>query len=136
MLEEILVPISFFIMIAVIVAVSVWGGVQNKRVLADTLRRAMESGHRLDPETISALQRPVRSRQQDLRGGVILVALAVGLVAAGFLLQGGIPDEEGQYWAGNGMFIAAVIVGAIGAGQLIAAYLTRKPKDADPRDGA
>jgi hypothetical protein len=127
----IMVPISFFVMIAVIVAVSVWGSVQGKRAIADTMRRAIESGRSIDADAISAIQRPTRSREADLRGAIIMIFLAGGLCAAGFMVAGGIPDEQGAYWAGNGLFIAAVIIGAIGVGQLIAALVTRRRKEGE-----
>lgn len=127
----ILVPISFFAMIAVIVAVSVWGSVQGKRAMADAMRRAIEAGQPVDPEAISAMQRPTRTREADLRGAIVMIFLAGGLCAAGFMVAGGIPDEQGSYWAGNGLFIAAVIIGAIGVGQLVAAMVTRRRKDGE-----
>lgn len=121
---EILIPLGLFVMIAVIVAASVWGSVQNKRTVADTIKKAIENGHVLDPETISALHKPARAAAQDIRGGIVLSALAAGFVAAGFIyLNSGSGDPDGFY----GFFIAACIIGALGIGQLIAGFL-RQPK--------
>lgn len=124
-MEGILVPIALFAMIAVIVAASVWGSVQNKRTAADVIKRAIESGQQLDPETISALHKPARAAAQDIRGGIVLTALALGFVAAGvvFHLQGPADGGEGTF----GFVIAACIIGAIGIGQLIAGSI-RSPK--------
>jgi hypothetical protein len=122
-MEGWLVPLAFFAMIAFIVAASVWGNVQNKRAVADTIKRAIENGQQLDAETISSLSKPARSWQQDMRGGIILMFLAAGFVIAGLLGPGGGDDVH----FGNGFFIAAVIIGAIGLGQLVAA-LMRRPK--------
>jgi len=123
-MEEWLVPLAFFAMIAFIVAASVWGGVQNKRAVADTIKRAIESGQQLDAETISSLSKPARSWQQDMRGGIVLLFLAAGFLIAGFMGPGG--GTEVHF--GNGFFIAAVIIGAIGAGQLVAALVRRPNK--------
>jgi len=124
-MEEWLVPLAFFAMIAFIVAASVWGGVQNKRAVADTIKRAIESGQTLDAETISSLSKPARSWQQDMRGGIVLLFLAAGFVIAGFMGPGA---GAGDVHFGNGFFIAAVIIGAIGAGQLVAALVRRPNK--------
>lgn len=124
-MEGIVVPIALFGMIAAIVFASVWGGVQNRRAAADAIKKAIEAGQTLDPETISALYRPARAASQDLRGGVVLCALALGFVAAGgiYYFNRGGGEGDGVF----GFFIAAVIIGSIGVGQLIAGLL-RQPK--------
>jgi hypothetical protein len=128
---EMLVPISFFVMIFGICAAFAWGGVQSRRESNETLRRAIESGQPLNPETIEALLRkPGRSPDQDIRGGVTLSFLAVGFIVAGLLASGAVPGLVG--WdddAGAGFFIAAAIVGFIGLGQLVAGFLRRDRKD-------
>jgi hypothetical protein len=127
-MSEVWILLGLWIMIAAIVVASVWGSVQNKRAVADTIKRAIDAGQQLDPETISALHKPARPYQQDLRGGIILIALSLGFIVAGVMSQ---MDEEHaavMSWADNGFFIAAVIIGALGAGQLVAA-LVRRPKD-------
>lgn len=123
-MEGIFVPLGLFLMVAVIVAASVWGSVQNKRTAADVIKRAIESGQQLDPESISALHKPARAAAQDIRGGIVLTALALGFVAAGAIYYyGGPGDGDGIF----GFLIAACIIGAIGIGQLIAGFM-RQPK--------
>lgn len=128
-MEGIFVPIALFAMIAVIVAASVWGGVANKRAANETVRRAIEAGAPMDVETISALQRPMRVWQQDLRGGIVMIALAIGFIVAGFLGQGGMFAGDHDLDHGVPFFIAAAIVGSIGVGQLIAGLVMRRSKD-------
>ena len=118
------------IMIVSVVLAVVWGGVQSRREMNETMRKAIDGGQTLDPETIAALNKPGRSPQQDLRGGVILGFLALGLIAAGLMASGLIPSV-GKGWdedAGVGFFIAASIVGAIGVGQFVAAMMRREKK--------
>jgi hypothetical protein len=122
-MSEVLIPLGLWVMIAVISVAAIWGGVASRRELNETLRRAIDSGQQLDVEAISALHKPVRSPAQDLRGGVVLIFLAVGLTAGGFLAGGGWEDE-----AGVGFYVAACIVGAIGLGQFVAAMLRRGEK--------
>lgn len=125
--EEVLVPIfvvgGLWAMVFGIVLANVWGNVQSRRELNETVRRAMESGQSLTPELINTLQKPTKPPEQDLRSGVILAALGLGLASAGIFYA--TSGEE----AGHGFFVAALIVGAIGVGQ-IAAWAIRRDRKA------
>jgi len=126
---EVLIPLGLWVMISVIVVAAVWGSVQNKRTVSDTIKRAIDAGPQLTPEVISALHKPARATAQDLRGGIILIALALGFIIAGVMsLMDKAANEEAMHWAHNGFFFAAIIIGALGVGQLVAA-LVRRPKD-------
>lgn len=129
-MEAIVIPLALFGMILGIVAVSVWGSTVAKREANETLRRAIDAGQTLDSEAISAIGKPVRSAAQDLRGGIVLVSLAIGLILAGLMASGALPFA-GTGWdddAGVGFFIAAMIVGAIGVGQLVAGLVRQEKK--------
>jgi hypothetical protein len=131
-MEDILIPIFGTMMIFGIVAVSVWGSVQSKKEANETVRRAIDAGQKLDSDAISAIGKPVRSAAQDLRGGIVLVSLALGLIFAGLMAAGALPGIGGGWDddAGMGFFIAASIVGAIGIGQLVAGLVRREKKEA------
>lgn len=122
-MDEILIPIFGTFMIFGIVAVSVWGNVQNKKELNETVRRAIDSGHKLDADTISSLGKPVKTAAADLRGGLVLLFLGLGLVIGGLMASGIILGKGWDDDAGTGFFVAAAIVGAIGVGQLVAALV-------------
>lgn len=128
-MEDILIPIFGTMMIFGIVAVSVWGSVQGKKELNETVRRAIDSGQKLDADTISSLGKPVRSSAQDLRGGIVLIFLAIGLVVGGLMAAGAIGGAGWDDDAGIGFFVAAAIVGSIGIGQFVAAMMRREKKD-------
>ena len=131
MWEEILVPIfvvgGLWLMIAAIAVTSINANARGRREMHDTLRKAIESGQTLDPETIAMLHKPTKTWEQDLRSGVILTALALGLGIAG-ILNATIGFDGGEGGESMGFFIAAIIVGAIGVGQLTAAWLRRERK--------
>lgn len=122
---EVLVPLGSFVMIVAIVLAVVWGNVQTKKEINETLRRAIDSGQQLSPESLSALQKPERPASQDLRSGVILTALGVGFGLCAAVFGNGEFHEDG---AGRGFAIAAIVIGAIGIGQLLAAWLRRERK--------
>jgi len=129
-MEEVLVPMGAFGMILGIVAVSVWGSVQSKKEANETVRRAIDAGQQLDSDAISAIGKPVRSAAQDLRGGIVLVSLSIGLILAGLMASGVLP-VAGDGWdddAGVGFYIAAMIVGGIGVGQLVAGLVRGEKK--------
>ena len=128
-MEAIVIPLALFGMVLGIVAVSVWGSVQSKRELNETIRRAIDSGQKLDADTISSLGKPVRSSAQDLRGGIVLVFLSIGLIVGGLMASGAIGSGGWDSDAGVGFFVAAAIVGSIGIGQFVAAMMRREKKD-------
>ena len=92
---EILIPLTFFAMIAAIVIGPRYLKSLERRKMAETLRAAIDKGQPLPPEVINMLTvdtKPPSSPQRDLRRGVILVAVALGLVAMGLLIGLGEPD--------------------------------------------
>jgi len=135
-MEDTLVPIfvvgGLWVMIAAISISSIQANARNRRDMNDTMRRAIEAGQPLTPETISMLYKPTKSWEQDLRSWVILTCLAIGLALCGAInlsfaatAAAGDVDVSGSP---QGFFIAAIIVGAIGVGQLVAAWLRRDRK--------
>jgi Na+/H+ antiporter NhaD/arsenite permease-like protein len=92
---EILIPLTFFAMIAaIVIAPRYYKSVERQKV-AETLRAAIERGQPLPPEVINMLTagtKPAPSPQRDLRRGVVLVAVALGLVAMGLAVGQGEPD--------------------------------------------
>src|ERR1700757_2975043 len=86
---DVLIPISFFAMIAVIVIVPRYLKSLERQKMAETVRAAIDKGQPLPPEVVEALtpaRRKPRTPGSDLRRGVTLVAVALGLVAMGLVL--------------------------------------------------
>jgi len=133
-MENVLVPIfvvgGLWVMIAAIWVSAIVANSRNTKELHDTMRRAIEAGQQLSPDTIAMLQKPTRTWEQDLRSGIILVALAGGLTAAGFVGGAVAGSSDGIEVGGSphGFLVAGIIVGAIGVGQLVSAWLRRDRK--------
>ena len=95
---EILIPITFFAMIAALVIVPRYLKSQERIRLQDTLRAAIEKGQPLPPEVIEAISTDVRpakappSSQRDLRTGIVWLGVAVGLAAFGWMIGYEEPD--------------------------------------------
>ena len=75
--NEVWIPLSMFIGLAIVLSLWVWFRYRSKRDVQDTIRKAIDKGEGLSPETIDNLVNPPVSPQRDLRRGVISVGLAV-----------------------------------------------------------
>lgn len=130
-----LVPIVFFLMIAVIVIVPQYLRYKDRARLHQTMRQAIEKGQPVPPELVGALTRPrvreadalatdlaypVEDRaQRDLRRGVVWLAIGVGLflIGAGFYAGlydiGGAPQTFASF-AGMGAIPACIGLAFLG----------------------
>lgn len=86
-MEE-LIPVAFFIMIAAIVIVPNWLKSRDRREMQGTLRSAIEKGQPLPPEVIESITKdnvkPPATAARDLRTGVIMLAVAIGVAIMGY----------------------------------------------------
>jgi hypothetical protein len=85
---EILIPLAPFIMVVAIVAIPAWLKSRDRREMQATLRSAIEKGQPLPPEVIESITRdnvrPPATAARDLRTGVILLAVAIGVAIMGY----------------------------------------------------
>jgi len=92
----ILVPISFFAMIAAIVLGPRYLKSVERQKLLETLRLAIEKGQPVPAEVISAISAEERkappSPDRDLRRGIVWLGVAVGLAAFGWVVGFEEPD--------------------------------------------
>jgi hypothetical protein len=120
---EILIPITLFAMVAAIVIVPRYFKSLERRKLADTVRAAIEKGQPLPPEVMGALtaadNRPPNSPERDLRRGVVLVAVALGL--AGMGLSVGMTSEHARH----ALTGAAAIPGFVGLAFIVMWFLSK-----------
>jgi hypothetical protein len=92
---EILVPISFFAMIAAVVIVPRYLRTRERERLQDTLRASIERGAPLPPEILEALTTDVKTRPtaaSDLRKGLVWLGVGVGLATFGVAVSFSEPD--------------------------------------------
>ena len=92
---EILVPLTFFAMIAAIVLVPRYLKSIERQKLQDTLRASIEKGAELPAEVLEALTSDVKappSPYRDMRAGIIWLGEAVGFAALGFAVSFEEPD--------------------------------------------
>lgn len=95
--EDIVVPIAFFVTGVMVVLISVGAAVIHRFNLHETVRVALRQGQPLDAEAIKALGAPRRKNgKNDLKSGLILIAVALGFVVFGVLLGGTVNVEDGD----------------------------------------
>ena len=91
-MEDILIPLGFFTMIVLIVFFAMVGGVMRRREIGETVRELSRSGQTVDPALIREMSKPKKSGG-DLKGGLILIAIAAALVILGFVIARVEPDD-------------------------------------------
>lgn len=123
-MDEVMIPIMFFAMIAAIVIVPTWLKSKERREMQATLRASLDKGQPLPPEVIDALTRqtvkPPATAARDLRAGVILLALSLGIAATFAVI--GYRFEEAEAW-GFGAF--AAIPGAMGLAFIVLSFFNK-----------
>jgi len=122
---EILIPLAPFLMVVAIVAIPAWLKSRDRREMQQTLRTAIEKGQALPPEVIDALSqdaaKTVPSAARDLRVGVIWLAVAIGIAAAGWGLSYADGDSEIFYVMGG----LCAIPGFIGLAFIVLSFFNK-----------
>ncbi|GAD58448.1 hypothetical protein MBEBAB_0698 [Brevundimonas abyssalis TAR-001] len=112
-------------MVVAIIAIPAWLKSRDRREMQQTLRTAIEKGQALPPEVIDALSqdaaKTVPSAARDLRVGVIWLAVAVGIAAAGWGLSYADGDSEIFYVMGG----LCAIPGFIGLAFIILSFFNK-----------
>lgn len=109
---EFLIPVALFGMIAAIVIVPAWLKSRERREMQATLRTAIDKGQPLPTDVVEALSREQVKRPatatSDLRLGVILLAVSIGIALMGYLISF---EDMDAFYPISGM---AAIPGMIG----------------------
>lgn len=129
---DVFVPFVFFGFLAAVILVPIWLKERTKQSAHQLLSQALEKGQPLDPAVLRQLTEGVSKPQPDkarrsLGSGVVLIALAIGFVMAGFAIDGFDPSGG----ALNGMMVPAAILGALGLAFLLLAIVDYSTKKKD-----
>ncbi len=123
---EVFVPFIFFAFLAAVILIPIWLKERTRQSAHQLLGQALEKGQTLDPALLRQLTEG-KAQQQDrprrtLGSGVVLLALALGFVAASYM-NGDI--------TGGGMMTAATILGALGIAFILLAMVDYSSKKKD-----
>ena len=126
---EVFVPFVFFTFLAAVILVPILAKERTRRSAHDLISQAMARGQTLDPSLIAKLSEDMLQEgnraRKSLGNGVVLLALAGGFIAAGFVIDG--YDHDGDVI--RGMAVPAVLLGTVGLAFLLLAivdYATKK----------
>ncbi len=127
-LEAVLVPIgvtgTVFGFTAVIVGLVAYARHRTQRLRHETIRLAIEKGQALPPDLLDAARPPGdRSAERDLRRGLVLVAVGLGV---GLFLALAPFSGADQNWS------IGFIPGLIGVAYLVAYAIGRRPSAPPP----
>lgn len=110
--------VGFFATIVGIVAIVSFNRARNTAELQKTLRMSIEKGQALPPEFIDSMSRAVpraKNPMNDIRGGIILIAVAGGIMVWNYLDHGEIGHHLSGIAAVPGLIgVALLILGIIG----------------------
>jgi hypothetical protein len=113
---------TFWMFIAVIVGLSLASGAFRHYQTQQTIRKAIERGDKLDPETLERIVATERPKVPPpypglIIGGVLMLCIGAGLCVIGWTMSHVHPE---QLYQGLG---AGAMCGLIGVGLLVAAVL-------------
>ena len=114
---EVYVPVALFTMLAFIVWAVCAYRFKTRKAVTDVLEAMTQKGEKVTPEIIHALGIRPRSRNADLRTGIILIALALA-----FFILGIMTGKEDGIRALSGIAMFPLLIGApmSGFGSLLA----------------
>ncbi|MCH7829426.1 MAG: hypothetical protein IIB75_02555 [Proteobacteria bacterium] len=110
-MSEYMIPIVMFAGITIVFCALFWFRYKARSEMQQTFRAALDKGQELTPEIIDRLGTPKRSKDKDLRYGIIWLSVAVALALIGFA----VPEPE----ALRGLLAGAAFPVCIGTAYLI-----------------
>ncbi len=117
-MDEILVPLTFFISIAVVISLMLSYKYRARQDMQRTIQVAIDKGQELSPELIDRLGEPAKKPGSDFRRGIIWLA-----IGAAFALFGVILGEED---AVQPMLAVATFPAVIGVAFLLLAKFAKQ----------
>jgi hypothetical protein len=117
-----LIGVSFWVFLTIVVLVSFWYAFARNREIQATIRLAIEKGMQLDPALIDRLVTRKYGNPEDyLIGGIICLAVGIGLSILGVLLGRVKPDDFFPL-VGSGILVGLIGIGLTGCGILISRW--------------
>ncbi len=93
-IRDLVIPLASIVSLPIVFCVAFYYRYRTRKDLQETLRRAIEQGTELTPETLERLGGPAPGKDLDLRRGVIASAAGIGLVIFSFVFVDA--DAEGM----------------------------------------
>ncbi len=130
--SDVFVPFLFFGFLTAIILVPVLAKERTKRSAHNLISQAMSRGQDLDPQLVQQLSQNMLDEgnraRKSLGSAVILLALAGGFIATGFVMDGLDPGGDARH----AMWIPATILAAVGGAFLLLAIIDYATKRRNP----
>ncbi|QGZ95504.1 DUF6249 domain-containing protein [Terricaulis silvestris] len=124
---EAFIPLVFFVFLGAIILVPIYLRERTKQSAHHLISQALEKGQPLDASLLHQLTDAPKQQQdrprRTLGSGVVLLALAGGFLAAGLM--------DGGDFGGDGMIMAAAILGSLGIAFTLLAVIDYAAKKRD-----
>jgi hypothetical protein len=124
---EAFIPFVFFVFLGAIILVPIYLRERTKQSAHHLISQALEKGQPLDASLLNQLTDAPKQQQdrprRTLGSGVVLLALAGGFLAAGLM--------DGGDFGGDGMIMAAAILGSLGIAFTLLAVIDYAAKKRD-----
>ena len=124
---EAFIPLVFFVFLGAIILVPIYLRERTKQSAHHLISQALEKGQPLDASLLQQLTDAPKQQQdrprRTLGSGVVLLALAGGFLAAGLM--------DGGDFGGDGMIMAAAILGSLGIAFTLLAVIDYAAKKRD-----
>lgn len=120
-----LAALGFWLFVAIMIAAGVWGTARKRESEHETLRRIVESGRPLDDEMTDRLLGVTGGAEnknlgRDLKvGGYIMLGLAPGLVAMGWIMGMALAEELFMILLGVAALVVCLAVGLLVAARFV-----------------
>ena len=129
---DIFVPFVFFGFLAAVILGPTMVKERTKRSAHNLVSQALARGQNLDPGLVQQLTQNMLDEgnraRKSLGNAVILLALAGGFIAAGFVMDGFDPGGDARH----GMWIPAIILGSVGVAFLLLSIIDYATKPRSP----
>jgi hypothetical protein len=119
----ILVPMTLFMILAVIILTPVILKSNERARFQAMLRDAFERGQTVPPEFIAAMTGPPAGPERDLRAAIVLLAITAGFIALGASIAQLDTSGSGPFWPLLGV---SAFPGFLGLGFLMLWWMGRK----------
>jgi hypothetical protein len=122
---DIIGPLGFFLTIILVVYFAINGATQKRKAILNTVEEAIRAGQQVTPDMVKALGMPRKNSNADLKGGTILLAVALAFVVLGWAIGTAAGEDEVMYI----MPAVATFPGFIGLVLIGFGILGKKNKD-------
>lgn len=85
-MNEYLIPVTLFLVIGLVMGLFYYFRYRSRAQMQETVRVALDKGQELSAELIDRLGEPRKSKDADLRKGIMGVFIAIGVAVFGYLL--------------------------------------------------